>query len=845
MKGGLQSVLAWVGFALLVWGAWLAFPRAPGGEPGRGLRVVLVDGSVSAVRRRPAWASSVRALVRAEASEAALLGQELSVVLVGRDILRIRGAGEAAPLGLLDPVLSGQLDASATHLDAAISGVELDLMDKRRSERSLTIIGDGEWSGPDPKPRIARLAREGVACVRLGVGPAKWPDLALLNIRLPRDVASGEALVAECELAYWPAALDVSGELALKVTDSSGTRELSRQLSLPIEEGAWLVSFELGPCADGPVSVEGLVQLRSSGALSAGDPVKENDRARGRTRVGGARLGLATASESRLPELKRWLGDDGDGGGGGFQWEFVTPDEVAGRLSDVDLLFSYDVSTASLPAEWLTPFLMNGGGWLAAGGWGLLTDYWPRGVEGSPPASALLPLLPAQADTPRREVIFCVDGSGSMTGDPFDGVRSALYELVRSALPSDELKLRFFTGALGPVIDLGGSQPDRVAGMQRLLATRVPGGSTAILSSMEQLVKGRALSEIPGLVLLLSDGMDDSAFDVEERSAALHEALAESRTQLTVIAIGAGADLDLLGHVAGGEEQLLVVEELDELSDLFRQEVAKERVREGELSASVVHGVTSDGDLETLSRALGSIQLLPGVERIARMEARGDAAVLLRTDEDLPLLGLSRVGGGWSAVFPSLLEADWALGYREAGTFWSAVFSFLARRPADAVSAPRLYTEGESILLRLGQDADSWPVELDLELLGSSEAGEPRVMGQSRLVMALGGGGALAGRRSGPLKLRAQGGGELWRAVLTNPLNGELLAELPFDAPLGQEFRPFGAALLPEGDLAVTSNDLGAGSVMASDPRSVAVIAVALILLTLAALLGRWRVSGR
>ena len=108
MKRGLQSVLAWVGFALLVWGAWLAFPRVPGGEPGPGLRVVLVDGSVSSVRRRPAWASTVRALVRSEASEAARLGQELSVVLVGRDILQIRDVGDEASLGLLDPVLSGQ-----------------------------------------------------------------------------------------------------------------------------------------------------------------------------------------------------------------------------------------------------------------------------------------------------------------------------------------------------------------------------------------------------------------------------------------------------------------------------------------------------------------------------------------------------------------------------------------------------------------------------------------------------------------------------------------------------------------------------------------------------------------
>lgn len=841
MNRGLQSVLAWVGFALLVWGTWLAFPRAPGGEAGPGLRVVLVDGSVSAVRRRPGWASKVRALVKAEADKAASQAQELSVVLVGRDVLRVRSESTEVPLGFLDPVLSGQLDASATQLDAAIAGVELDLLDAARSDRSLTIIGDGAWSGPDPKPRIARLAGAGVACVRRGIGVAKWPDLALLNIRLPRSVASGEPLAAECEMAYWPGDLEAGGELSLRITDSSGLREVRRPLSLPEKHSAWIVSLDLGLCADGPVSVEASVRLSSSGALSAGDPVKENDRARARTRVGGTRLGLATASESRLPELESWL----RGSGGGFHWEFVTPDEVRERLSGVDLLFSYDVSTANLPEEWLTPFLRNGGGWLAAGGWGLLADYWPHGVEGSAPSSTLLPLLPAQADAPKREVVFCVDGSGSMSGDPFESVRSALHELVRSALPSDELKLRFFTGALGPVIEIGGAQQDRVAGIQRLLATRVPGGSTAILSSMERLAKERALSDLPGLVLLLSDGMDDSAFNVEERSAALQEALAESRTRLSVIAIGAEADLDLLGHVAGGEDELIVVEDLDQLSDLFRQEVAKERVREGELSASVLHAAATDGDLMALSQALDSIDLLPGVERLARMEARGEAAVLLRTDEDLPLLGLSRVGEGWTAVFSSLLEAGWALGYREASSFWNPVFSFMARRPELALSAPRLYVEGEALVLRVGQGADSWPAEVEVELFGSSADGEPLVMGQSSLAIGSGGGGALTGRRSGRLNLQAQGGGRVWRAVLTDPLSGDPLGVLPFEAPLAEEFRPFSGERLPEGRLAMAQEPEESGTPLISDPRFVMVLSLALILLTMAAVLGKWRANGR
>lgn len=841
MNRALQSVLAWGGFALLVWGAWLAFPRVAGGELGPGLRVVLVDGSVSAVRRRPAWASRVRALVRAEAEQAAELGQELSIVLLGRDVMRIRGDSLGAELGLLDPVLNGQLDGSATLLDAAIAGVELDLVDARRAERSLTIIGDGEWSGPDPRPRIARLARAGVVCEQASIGAARWPDLALLNLRLPRSIASGEPLAAECELGFWPGAVHADGELVMKIVDSSGARELRRPLALPSKEGSWVISVDLGPCADGPVSVEGVVQLISSGALSAGDPVRENDLAIGRSRVGGVRLGLATASELRLPDLERWL----SGSGRGFHWDFVTPEEVAGRLSGVDLLLSYDVSTASLPEEWLAPYLKAGGGWLAVGGWGLLADYWPSGVEGSAPASEMLPLLPAAGDASKREVIFCVDGSGSMSGDPFESVRAALHELVRSALPSDELKLRFFTGALGPVIDLGGDQSERVDGMRRLLATRVPGGSTAILSSMERLAKLRGESELPGLVLLLSDGMDDSAFDVEARSLALHEALVESRTRLSVIAIGAEADLDLLGHVAGGEDQLFVVEDLDELSELFRQEVAKERVRDGEASASLLVGAAVGTDLEALSRSLAASEPLPDVKRLARMEARGDASVLLRTDEDLPLLGLSRVGEGWTAVFPSLLEADWALGYREASSFWAPLLRFMARKPESAVRAPRLSVEGGSLVLRLGLEADSWPAQVDVELLGKSQDDETVVMGQGRLSVGSGAGAGAVARRSGRLDLQAQGGGELWRALLTDPMSGDSLGELALQAPLAEEFRPFTGEVLEEGSWAASQAGVGPTALLTADPKFVRVLGSALALLTLAAVLGRWRVSGR
>jgi hypothetical protein len=840
MRRALQSLIAWAGFALLVWGAWLAFPRAQGGEPGPGLRVVLVDASASAVRRRPGWGSKVRALVREESGAAALLNQELSVVLVGRDVLRLRSESLVNGVGWLDPVLSGQFDGSATQLDEAIAGIEPDLMDDSRALGALVFVGDGEWSGADPEPRITRLARRGVECRRHGIGVATWPDLGLLDLRLPVRVASGESLAAECVLSYSPTGLDVSGELTLIRVDSSGRSELKLPLSLPTKESSWTVSVDLGPCADGPIDVEAFVRLRSDGALSSGDPVKENDRARARSRAGGLLLGLATASEERLDWLRAWLDGASDDG---FHWEFAAPSDVAERLPGVDVLFSYDVSTASLPEEWLAPFLRRGGGWLAAGGWGLLADYWPRGVAGSAPASELLPLRPAQSEVPEREVIFCVDGSGSMSGEPFDSVRAALLELVRATLPSDQLKLRFFTGALGPEIDLGGGKSDRVEGMRRLLEARVPGGATAILSSMERFAVLREESDLPALILMLSDGMDDSAFDVEERCVAIRAAFAENRTELSVIAIGSDADLGLLGHLAGGEEELLVAEGLDELAELFRQEVAKERVRDGDRSGVVLHSTSLGADESSLARALEALGPMPGVKRLARMEARDGAAVLLRTEEDLPVLGLGRVGEGWAAVFPSLLQEGWARDYLDSAAFWSPLMRFLARRPDSGRGALRLDVEGDSLVLRLGDDASSWPAEVDVELFGVSRDGEPRVMGRTRLSIEAGGVAGVLNRRVGKVKFSTHSAGELWRSELRDPSSGEILAEIPLVAPLSEEFRPFRGKRLPEGMLGGTADVAPARMALAVGPLFVPVMAAALLLLAAAALSGRWRSS--
>ena len=127
MSRGLRDLFAWVGFGLLVWGAWLAFPRVPGEEPGPALRAVLVDASASAARRRPGWGARVREVVRAEARAAEAAREELAVVLFGRDVLRLREMDFDAEVGWLQPAVDDASFGGATALDQALRSVEIEL----------------------------------------------------------------------------------------------------------------------------------------------------------------------------------------------------------------------------------------------------------------------------------------------------------------------------------------------------------------------------------------------------------------------------------------------------------------------------------------------------------------------------------------------------------------------------------------------------------------------------------------------------------------------------------------------------------------------------------------------
>ncbi|MAF66663.1 MAG: hypothetical protein CMJ84_13515 [Planctomycetes bacterium] len=747
---GACAALGLLGVAL---GAALSFPRAVSeGRARPALRALLIDASASATRCRSTWSSWARRILSREARAALDAGEHLAVVLYGADTRELfppgpperildRLAGrDGAPLSLL---LEGRAD-TASELARALGLVEDELGASDRAPSHLRLVGEATWTGRDPAGALARLARAGVTIERLAPPAPDLPDLAVGELTVPSAPAVGEPLAISVDLALAPGAGGVaaffetcSPRLEVRIESAAGASTRLLPLAAPLHPRfgsrgylTWPLRLDLGPVAGGRTLVRVKVRVEGPGALRAGDPVEENDTLACVVTAGERRLAVAVASEEAAPDLAAWL--DHLAGPADLQWLVRRPEQLAGLAGHLDLLLTLDLPLARLPATFVERFVASGGGWLHCAGWTWLEAAGTgvgsssesggaassaRAAEAADRLASMLPLRPAVPDAPERSVVFLIDGSGSMAGEPFERVKGALAELAGAAAGGDEMQLCLFTGALHDPVPLVGRRA-----LARLLATTVPGGPTAILYSLEQLARRRSGAALPGVVILLSDGRDSSAFDIEERAAALRVSLAASRTRLAVVAVGENADRDLLGALLPAGVEPISAGDLGELTEIFHLEVNRERVLEGPGLRVVPADPASLASLPPAASALEAMAVSPvsgwpTFHRAVRAEARGGAGVLWKSAEGDPLLAVQRVGAGLVAAWASAPLADWSPEWGAATALTAPLLRALARRDGRGEELTARAVGGELVLSAF---PDTWPALLRAEVLLSS-----------------------------------------------------------------------------------------------------------------------------
>ena len=734
--------------------AWFAWPTAFGPARARGVRAVLVDVSASVVRARPDWPAWRDAELAAQAQAAAQAGEELFVACFARGFERSFGpapAEEWSAAASRESALSDERSELAGALTALASALE------RRALVHLTLLGDGGFDGPDPRPALDRWRASGARWEWRAPPPPSRVDLAIEELRAPRELELGAPLALAARVRSLAAAPTERARLVVELEDRAGRRSVQRWIDAErFAAGEVVLTLDVGPLAEGLTRLEARVE-------AAGDPSPENDRRRASVRSRGA---LVVGVLDERGRAARWLASARQLAG-----LDVRALDVGDSLDGFDVFVSVDADPAQLDAARVREFVRRGGGWLACGG--------PRlaaALARAPQPGELAELAPLEAQAaPERDVVLLLDGSGSMGPAELESVRRASSELAARAAADERIQAQWFTDRLLEAFELapGPTSQARSTNAARWAAAQAPRGPTDVVRVLEELAERRSGARA-ALVFLITDGRDQRARWPD--AAALQarvEALAARGVRLAVIAAGEGADRAWLDELARATAHGRAWTEGEaELADALAAEASREWIaREG---GAVLAAPAPAPDVAALVAAWGAAEQLPaaGTHWRARLRAGGELVLALEGGD--PLFALRRHGGGWCAVWSSEPGA-WSPGWDDARAL-APLVRWLGREHAQS-GRLALRAVREAGAWRLEDCPVSWPAEVWI-----ADVERPDERARARQP-------AEAGARD-PRSLReaAPGAAAGARALLVLDEAGALLAQVDTDGVPAPEF---------------------------------------------------------
>jgi uncharacterized membrane protein len=351
------------------------------------------------------------------------------------------------------------------------------------------------------------------------------------------------------------------------------------------------------------------------------------------------------------------------------------PDNLA-ELQNYDLLILSNVPATALTMrqmEVARTYVQDlGGGLIMLGGdqsFGL-GGYYKTTLE---------EILPVRSDfekekeKPSLAMMLVIDKSGSMGGEKIEMAKDAARAAVELLGPSDKVGVLAFDGdnflisELHPCTDKG-FVLDRIAGLEA-------GGGTVMAPAMEEAheILRTAVAKLKH-VIILTDGISEPG-DFE----GIAQAMAADRITVSTVALGAGADENLLEELARiGNGRYYLAEDPAQVPQIFAKETvtaSKSAINEQPFSPAVVRPtqVLSDIRLDEAPFLLGYVITRP----------KPTAEVILASEAGDPLLAWWRYGLGMSVAFTSDAKSRWAaewLSWPQFGQFWAQVARHALRK---------------------------------------------------------------------------------------------------------------------------------------------------------------------
>lgn len=743
-------------FALACALAVLAEPYVPGAATGRDL-VVVLDRSYSAPASGLERAAEAAKLARPHA----LPGDRLGLVTFGRDAVIETAPSEE--FRFVTPTRS--LDRDGTDLATALETALATIPDGRQG--SLLLISDGESTGKDCQLALLEARRRGV---RIDTAPLLrdlQADVAIEDVAVPTNVASGEPFRFTAFVRSETATRTAVEVLRDGVKIASGTRELHAGTNrIVLRDRITSVGVHR-------------YEVRVLGA----DRVPENDRAEAVIRVDGPALVLCITPGGREDRLTRSLRASG------VAIEVRSPQGAPTQLA---LLGGYravvleDVPMSDLPPRSdraLAAFVRElGGGLLMTGGRASFgVGGWHR--------SAVEDVLPVSLEVRQEQRRFglamaiALDRSGSMAVSVASGVtKMDLANLGACAAlemlgPLDTVAVAAVDTAPHEVV-APTSAAEKGPLVARIRRIESMGGGIYVDQALEWGLTALTTTAQANKHLVVFGDAADSERPAETLAAL--PALVRAGITVSVIGLGSETDSDaqLLRDVAriGGGRVFFAADPAD-LPRVFVQETmlaARSSLCDQPTSCRSTSALLALGDLRDLAfPALGGYS-------IAWPKPGAQVGVVSEDDQKAPVVAFWHQGLGRTAAV--LAEADGELSgglaqWPRYGDFFATVARFLTGTEAPDEVFAELVREGQDGVLTLAVEKghESSLASVAARLLGPDDDARDLVL-----------------ERVGPRKLVARfplrGHGAFQASVRLGP--DQVLRVPPIMLPYSPEYAP-------------------------------------------------------
>lgn len=514
----------------------------------------------------------------------------------------------------------------------------------QNSKKRIVLITDSEENEGKASKTAASLIEQGISLQVYKIEKTVGSEVALDSINVPQKLSIGEDFNVIVNIT---STVNTSGKLTLL----SGRDKVAEE-SIELTKGSNSFVFKDRALNGGFKNYKVIVE-------PASDTEVKNNEASAFTNIKASPKVLViedTAGEA--DELEVMLKASGI--------DYTRMQASAAPRTLQELTTYKTVITANVSAENLNEGFLNslepyvkdfGGGFIATGG----DNSFALGGYFKTPLEKVLPVdmeMKGKKEIPEMSMMLIIDKSGSMTGGTggimkLDVAKEAAARTLDSLRPKDEIGVLTFDDTFYWVV-----KPKKAENREAIredIGTIRPGGGTSILPALEEGYNNlkKSTAKIKHIILLTDGQAESSGYDE------LIEKIKKDNITVSTVAVGQDADKMLLERIAkGADGRFYITDDISNIPRIFAKETfmaAKAYLNNREFTPVISNShpiidQAAEGGLPTLLGYIGATQ-------------KDAARVILRSDEDDPILTVWQYGLGKTAAWNSDISGKWSQNY--------------------------------------------------------------------------------------------------------------------------------------------------------------------------------------